>query len=148
VRRHFFDFVVTTADGVRKAIAYKPHARVEALQFEAVLHDLAGRISPEVADEIVLLTERDLPRASIHNAVLLHDCRRDPSGEADAAVLTALTGIIGHVSIGDLRDATGLGGDAYRAIVRLIGSRQITMQGNARITSETLVCAAAQGGAR
>lgn len=147
-RRHYFDFVVRMRDGVRKALAYKPSERVEALNFEAFLHDLAGRISPEVADEIVLITEADIPRATIRNAALLHDCRRDPPGEADAAVLAALSTVVGQISIGDLRDATGYGGEAFRAIIRLIGSRRIATKGFAAITADTLVWAAGEEGAR
>ena len=62
-------------------------------------------------------TEADIPRATIRNAALLHDCRRDPPGEADAAVLAALSTVVGQISIGDLRDATGYGGEAFRAML-------------------------------
>lgn len=148
VRRHFFDFVVTFADGTRRALAYKPRDRAEKIGFVDFLTDLAGRISPEVADEIVPLTEFDLPRATVQNAILIHDCQRDPSDEADEAVLAALAEFIGHVSIADLRDATGLGGDAYRAIVRLIGSGEIVMKGTARICGQTLVRSASREDAR
>ncbi|MFH6780908.1 MULTISPECIES: hypothetical protein [Methylobacterium] len=148
VRRHYFDFVVTFVDGTRKALAYKPSDRALKLGFMEFLSDLATRISPEVADEIVLVSERDLPRDAVHNAVLFHDCRRDPPNPADAAVISVLSNIVGELSIGDLRDATGLGGDGYRAIVRLIGSGQLIVQGNARITSGTLVRAADREDAR
>lgn len=147
-RRHYFDFVVTFEDGTRRALAYKPRDRAEKIGFVDFLTDLAGRISPEVADEIVPITEFDLPRATIQNAALIHDCNRDPSDEVEEAVIAALAEFIGHVSIADLRDATGLGGDAFRAIVRLIGSGQIVMKGTARIDGTTLVRSASQEGAR
>lgn len=147
-RRHYFDFVVTFEDGTRRALAYKPRDRAEKIGFVDFLTDLAGRISPEVADEIVPITEFDLPRATVQNAILVHDCNRDPSDEVEEAVIAALAEFIGHVSIADLRDATGLGGDAFRAIVRLIGSRQIVMKGTARIDGTTLVRSASQEGAR
>ncbi len=54
-------------------------------------------------------------------------------------MLASLADFVGHVSIADLRDATGLGGDAYRAIIRLIGSGEIVMQGTARIGGQTLI---------
>ena len=139
LRRHFFDFVVTTGDGTRKAIAYKPSERVRALNFDAFLADLAGRISPNFADEVVLITERDLPPATIHNAKLMHACRRDPPGDADEAVLAVLATITGRISIADLRDAAGHGGEGFRATVRLIGSGRIVMEGTGRITDHTLV---------
>lgn len=147
-RRHYFDFVVTFEDGTRRALAYKPRDRAEKVGFVEFLTDLAGRISPEVADEIVPITEFDLPRATIQNAALIHDCNRDPSDEVEEAVIAALAEFIGHVSIADLRDATGLGGVAFRAIVRLIGSGQIVMKGTARIDGTTLVRSASQEGAR
>ncbi|MCJ2030443.1 hypothetical protein MKK50_13685 [Methylobacterium sp. J-043] len=139
LRRHFFDFVVTTRDGTRKAIAYKPSERVRALNFDAFLTDLAGRISPDFADEVVLITERDLPPATVHNAKLMHACRRDPPGDADEAVLAVLATITGRISIADLRAAAGHGGEGFRATVRLIGSGRIVMEGTGRITDHTLV---------
>lgn len=145
LRRHFFDFVVTTRDGTRKAIAYKPSERVRALNFDAFLTDLAGRISPDFADEVVLITERDLPPATVHNAKLLHACRRDPPGDADEAVLAVLATITGRISIADLRDAAGHGGEGFRATVRLIGSGRIVMEGTGRITDHTLVRDAQKG---
>lgn len=139
MHRHYFDFVITTRDGIRKAIAYKPSERVRALNFEAFLIDLGRRISPDFADEIVLITERDLPPATVHNAKLLHACRRDPPGDADKAVLAVLATVIGQVSIADLRAAAGHGGEGFRATVRLIGSGRIVMEGTGRITDHTLV---------
>lgn len=148
VRRHFFDFVVTFDDGTRRALAYKPRDRAEKVGFIDFLTDLAERISPEIADEIVPLTEFDLPRATVQNAILIHDCQRDPPDDNDEAVLASLAEFVGHVSIADLRDATGLGGDAYRAIIRLIGSGEIVMKGTTRIDGTTLVCLADREDAR
>lgn len=148
IRRHYFDAILTMRDGTRKAVSYKPHRRAEALNFAAYLVDLAERISPAVADEIVLLTERDLPRATLHNAALLHDCRRDPPGEADAAVLAVLDRITGQISVAHLRDATPYEGEAFRAIVRLIGSGDLVAQGNDRICGDTLVRVAHRRAAR
>lgn len=148
VRRHYFDAILTMRDGTRKAISYKPFRRAEAIHFADYLNDLAGRISPAIADEIVLITERDLPRSVLHNAALLHDCRRDPPGEADAAILNVLTKITGQISIADLRDATSYQGEAFRAIVRLIGSGDLVVQGSGRISGDTLVHAAHRRAAR
>jgi hypothetical protein len=120
IRRHYFDFVITTDAGVRIALAYKPSDRVQALRFEEHLVDLATRISPAFADEIKLITERDFPPAAVFNANLINDCRRDAPNEADAAVLEILRTLTGSVRIADLRDASGHGGEAFRATVRLI----------------------------
>ncbi|KQQ13639.1 hypothetical protein ASF53_11745 [Methylobacterium sp. Leaf123] len=148
VRKHYFDAILTMRDGTRKAVSYKPSRRADTIGFADYLIDLAARISPVVADEILLITERDLPKDALYNAALLHDCRRDPPGDADAAVLSVLATVVGEISIGDLRDATGYGGEAFRAIVRLIGSRRITTKGFAAITADTLVWAAGAEGAR
>lgn len=147
-RTHYFDAILTMRDGTRKAVSYKPSRRAEAIGFADFLVDLAARISPAVADEILLITERDLPRDALHNAALLHDCRRDPPGDADEAVLAVLATITGHVSIADLRDATSYEGEAFRAIVRLIGAGRIVAQGAGRISGGTLVRAAGQKAAR
>ncbi|MCJ2094390.1 hypothetical protein MKK67_18100 [Methylobacterium sp. J-072] len=148
IRRHYFDAILTMYDGTRKAVSYKPHRRAGAISFEAYLADLAGRISPAIADEIVLITERDLPRATLHNSALLHDCRRDPPGDADAAILAVLANITGQISVANLRDATAYAGEAFRAIVRLIGSGRVVAQGDGRISGGTLVRAAGRSVAR
>ncbi|WP_244507736.1 hypothetical protein [Methylobacterium phyllostachyos] len=139
LRRHYFDFVVTTAEGLRIALAYKPSDRVKALDFEAYLAELATRISPAFADEIKLITEHDFPPIQVANANLINDCRRDQPNDADEAVLEMLGDLTGAVRIADLRDATGYGGEAFRAIVRLIGQRRIVMEGQGRIGGETWV---------
>ncbi len=142
VRTHYFDAVLTMRDGMRKAVSYKPSRRAEAIGFAEYLTDLAARISPAVADEILLITERDLSKDALHNAALLHDCRRDSPGEADAAVLAVLAKVTGQISVADLRDATSYEGEAFRAIVRLIGAGCIVAQGTGRISGRTLVRAA------
>jgi len=148
LRKHYFDFVVTFDDGTRRALAYKPRDRAERVGFIAFLTDLAGRISPEIADEIVPVTEKDLPRSLVQNAILVHDCQRDPCDETEEMVMAALAEFAGHVTIADLRDATSLGGDAFRAVVRLIGSGDIIMKGIARIGGQTLVRSATREDAR
>ncbi|SEP41236.1 hypothetical protein SAMN04487843_116104 [Methylobacterium sp. ap11] len=148
VRTHYFDAVLTMRDGTRKAVSYKPRRRAEALHFADYLGDLAARISPVVADEIIHNTERDLPKDALHNAALLHDCRRDSPGEADAAVLAVLAKVTGQISVADLRDATSYEGEAFRAIVRLIGAGCIVAQGTGRISGGTLVRAAKRRAAR
>ena len=139
LRRHYFDFVVMTAAGLRIALAYKPSDRVKALDFEAYLADLATRISPAFADEIKLITEHDFPPVQVANANLINDCQRDPPNDADEAVLEILDDLTGAVRIADLRDATGYGGEAFRATVRLIGQRRIVMEGQGRIDGDTYV---------
>ena len=63
-RWHVFDFVVTTTNGERIAVAVKPSKVADKKHLAAKLIDIAGRISQSFAHRVVLMTERSMDRVT------------------------------------------------------------------------------------
>ncbi|KAF0128614.1 MAG: hypothetical protein FD152_2290 [Xanthobacteraceae bacterium] len=60
---HTFDLFVEMADGVKLAIAVKPWELAQAKQFFAELKRIATFVPPNVADAVILVTDRALTEA-------------------------------------------------------------------------------------
>jgi hypothetical protein len=84
------------------------------------------------------MTERDIDPVEYHNAEIMHEMRR-PDPEADAAARRAIGELVGAVQIQDLVDAIGFGSRGFRAVVRLIRSRDLKLINNVRIAHEAYV---------
>ncbi|WP_376987267.1 TnsA endonuclease N-terminal domain-containing protein [Bosea sp. R86505] len=121
--RHTFDFLAFLHDRRKLAVAVKPKAIADK-RFADQLAMIAKQLPRSFADGVLLLTEQDLPRDLIHNATLVHQSRRVVDVDLDRQLLS-LVGDNPGVTIGQLVKASGRGGDAFRSIVRLIGSGPI-----------------------
>jgi P2-related tail formation protein len=62
-----------------------------------------------------------MPLHAVLDAGLILACRRESCPDCDEAVRRVVAGIHGRVTVGDIVDRTGLKGNAFRAVVRLIG---------------------------
>ena len=140
---HTFDFLAAMADGRRIAIAVKPKHRAEAVRLRALLKVIARQMPREFATHVVLLTECSHSRDAVRNARLIHAARREPAGFSDDAVMAAIAGIRGTVTVAAVVEATGLRGAAFRAVVRRITAGDITVAGKERITHATRISASA-----
>lgn len=143
-KRHTFDFLAHFADGRRIFIAVKDEAH-------AAKHDIAGflaHIAPQIpqsrADGVMLYTERSISPAMQSNARLFHAVMRDPDHPADAVVGDVVATIQGAVRIADIVRASGYGGAAFRAVVRLIRRRELLLTADERIGYATRVTVAAR----
>lgn len=136
--KHFFDFRVGMADGKRVAIMVKSEYRRRQAKVQTELAEVAARVPRSFADEVVVMTERDIDPVEYFNAEMMHEMRR-PDPDADAAVRRLLGEIVGAVRIKDLVDAIGLGARGFRAVVRLLRSHELELTLNVRITHETHV---------
>lgn len=131
---HTFDFLVTMADKRRIAIAVKPQQLAEAKRLQALLRVIARQVPRSFATHVVLLTEQSHSRCAIRNAKLIHAARREPANEADHAVMAAVAGVRGLVTIAAIIEATGLRGAAFRALVRRIAAGDLMLIGGGQIT--------------
>ncbi|NEU14334.1 hypothetical protein G3T14_19700 [Methylobacterium sp. BTF04] len=147
-RQHFFDFIVTLADGDKVAIAYRPDESAVRKDLASTLRSIAAHMNPSVADRVVHMSERHLPREIVRDAKLLRAVRRDNRPEDDKAVAAIVETLLGVTTVGDLVRTSGLKGRAFRAIVRLIGDGILKIVGPHGITYATRVAryAAADGG--
>ena len=95
---HFFDFRVLMADGQRVAIMVKSEYRRNQLKVQDELAEVAARVPRSFADQVVVMTERDIDPVEYFNAEMMHEMRR-PDPDADAAARRLLGEIIGAFRI-------------------------------------------------
>lgn len=132
---HFFDFIVVLKDGRKVAVAVKPE------EHKAKLLKLWPTITAAArshVDECIIWTERRMTRASAYNALLLYSTRRCPNDAHDARVREVVATLCGQATIGAIIQKSGLGGDGFRAVVRLIDAGEIVIPTGVRIAYDTL----------
>lgn len=135
---HHFDFRVLMFDGKRRAIMVKSEYRRQQSKVQLELAEIAAQVTPNFADEVVVMTERDIDPVELFNAEMMHEMRR-PDLEADAAARRAMGEIVASAKIQDLVDEIGLGARGFRAVVRLIRSHELELIKKVRIAHEAYV---------
>ncbi len=136
---HVFDYLAEFNGGRRVAIAVKPQARSERLGFRDTLARIRTALPQRFADEVVLVTENSLPAAAVHNAELLHMFRACHDPEADSIVKDILAAQRQPFRVADIVAGSGLGGRAFRALVRAIYAGLARAVLDSRITSATVL---------
>lgn len=136
---HHFDFRALMANGTRKAIMVKSEHRRLQSKVQLELAQIAEQVTPDFADEVVVMTERDIDPIEYFNAEIMHEMRR-ADFEADAAARLAMSEIVATAQIQNLVDRIGLGARGFRAVVRLIRSHELTLINKVRIAHEAYVC--------
>lgn len=131
-RRHTFDFLATLRSGKKIAIAVKPMEVVKRTRFLETLGLIARHVPRSFADGVKLVTDEDLPRDHVHNAVLVRQSLRTSNPEHDE-LIKRLLAEHKRATIGQIVEASGLEGQAFQAIVRLIASGVVRVIENARI---------------
>ncbi|MFV1594056.1 hypothetical protein VWZ88_15995 [Phaeobacter sp. JH20_36] len=135
---HYFDFVVVQTDGAVIAYSVRPTYGVSDAFFEEMcrISDQA-RKAGFVAD-VRLLTEEDLDPVELFNAELLHSVREEDP-EADEAARKAVRDMQGIETLEVLRDRAGCGAMGFRALIRLLRSRQLQLVSHERISPKSQV---------
>jgi hypothetical protein len=124
---HTFDFLLKMKNGTRGFVAVKPFGRVEKTGVGRVVELIAEQISPSLADWTLLFTEQDLSPIDLFNARAIHQARRDPWSEDDAAMAKVLARLKGEFTIGELAAKSRLGGYAFDAVVRAIADGKLKL---------------------
>lgn len=97
---------------------------------------------PQIADQakrsgqyadVRLFTDQELDAAMLFNAKLLHACRA-PIAEHDAVAREVVRNMTGIATVEQLVAETGLLGDGFRAIVRLIRDRTLRLRRHEHIS--------------
>jgi hypothetical protein len=156
VHEHFFDFLVQLHSGYRKAVMCKKAEKARHDRLEDFAALLAEQMPPGFADEVVLLTDEDMPAWLVANARLIHSARLDeaPGFNADAATcVSPLTGLDAVVAdrAGQFADPVPvstllepIGEEGFRSVARLVFKGVLApVEAQARIGWDTLVCKAA-----
>lgn len=136
---HFFDMFATFRDGTRIAYTVKPTVRLESGRFLESMQLVAHWVKRKrFADNVCLLTDRDLDQVQLHNAELLSAPIASDT-DAETAIRGTAAELQGAVSIRELVRATGLEQRAYRSALRLIRTGELALAKHERITPTTLV---------
>ncbi|MDX7952926.1 TnsA endonuclease N-terminal domain-containing protein [Lichenihabitans sp. Uapishka_5] len=143
-RTHTFDFIATLRDGNRLAVVVKPSTKVATQGTHRLLESLAKQVPASVATRFQVMTEKHVPADRLHDATLINSARLNSDPALDEKLRVIAAGIDGAVTIERLVEASGLGADAYRAVVRLIADGTLGRRERGRISQNTLVELAAQ----
>lgn len=135
---HHFDFRALMADGTRRAIMVKSEYRRQQPKEQRELAQIAAQVTPDFADEVVVMTERDIDPVELFNAEIMHEMRHSDL-EADAAARRVMGEMVASAQIQDVVEAIGLGARGFRAVVRLIRSHELELIIKARIAHEAYV---------
>ncbi|MFB9985005.1 hypothetical protein ACFSQQ_11335 [Mesorhizobium kowhaii] len=136
---HTFDALLTLNDGVRAAVDMKPKSKVlksGILQVQRLIEEQHGKA---IADIYLVRTEDHIHPDDVADAVLLLRARRLASEKADAVLAGLVASLHGWCRLRDLVAASGIGGDAFNAVVRLIGGGVLEVWDHARISYECFV---------
>lgn len=137
-RTHYFDFRANMKDGSRTAIMVKRSWKLACHEFQAEAREIARQVTSRFADDVIVMTERDVDRVDLHNAEFLHGLKEsDP--EADSAARRATASLVGAIPVCDIVSAIGLEGRGFRAVGRLLRDRELTLVRKERISPEALV---------
>jgi hypothetical protein len=129
-KTHTFDLFVKTSDGTKIAIAVRAFDRAEKLKpiVTAIAKQVFG-----FADFYCLVTDANLPTAMVRNARRIISARKDVDRSADEEIRSIIKTLHGTTTVGSLIAATGLEGNAFRAIVRLIDAGELEIDHNVLI---------------
>ena len=143
LRDHFFDFVVTHSDGSKLAYTVKPMVWNRGEFAEDMPHIAEQARASGRFSDVRLLSDTDLDRVSLFNAKLLHACRAGVPAH-DAVARSVVQGMAGVVALRVLVEQTGLAGDGFRALVRLIRSGHLRLRNHEHISYDAALFKAAQ----
>lgn len=137
-RTHFFDLFVVRTDGTRIACAVRPAVRTGG-RFGRQMPQIAAQARGRgFAEDVRLLTDRDLDPDDLHNARLLHEIRI-PDLHADPVAARVVSEMSGTSTLAELTDQTGLEAAGFRALLRLVRSANLRPLNAGRITRATTV---------
>jgi hypothetical protein len=143
LRDHFFDFVVTRSDGSKLAYTVKPMVWNRGEFAEDMPHIAEQARESGRFTDVRRLSDTDLDQVSLFNAKLLHACRAEVP-DHDAVARSVVRDMSGEVTLRMLVELTGLKGDGFRALVRLIRSRHLRLRNHEHISYDAALFKAAQ----
>lgn len=146
IGKHTYDFRVVLSDGSTVAIAVKPEEKAARAAFKSVIARVAQATPKSFANDVVVMSDADFTRAQVVNATRYFEFSKDADLKADRAVQDAIVNLNGAASIDGIVTQTGLGGRAYRAVVRAIFANKISPEVHGIISPKTIVSPTHAGG--
>lgn len=140
-REHTFDFLATLSNASRVAISVKPSKKVSH-RFRAELRNIAGQVSRDFAEGVVLVTERAVPPDILSNSQMICSVRADRDYDTYARLVEFVRTLRGAASIGDIGQTLKRSTSCFRAVVRLIAAGFLVPLTSEPFVPTTLVRAA------
>lgn len=137
--KHTFDALLILENGTRAAIDVKPANKVAKSGIREVQRLIKKQVGAVFADIYLVRTEEHIHPDDVHDAQLLLRARRLACDSSDALVGNLANSLHGWCQLRDLVAASGIGGDAFNAAVRLIGDGVLEVRDFARISYECFV---------
>lgn len=138
-KRHTVDLLVRLRSGVTYAVLIKPAAKVKSSRIEEIRDLLAAQAPRSFADYWVVVSEQDLPRRVLVNGVIIEDVRMHGPASDDPLV-SRIAGIVTtRMTVAAATKLAGGGGDAFRALVRLLADGRLRLCHGVRIAMGALV---------
>lgn len=138
-RRHWFDVVVSYKDGSRIAYTVKPEHRLMSDDFLENMREIAWWVREKrFADDVRLITERDLHPVDVHNGQIFASVRLEDA-QADCAAEQVVAKLIGNSTLRDLTQAVGLQARGYRSLLRMIRDGGLVPRVHEKLTPASLV---------
>ncbi len=134
-----FDLRVTLTDGSRILVSVKPEDKALGIDLDGENRTIAAQIDPAIADRIVRVSERHLPREVVRDAQLVRMVRRDRRPDVDRVLAGIVASLQGETTVGELVRSSGLKGAAFRGVVRLVGCGTLRIVGPRGIDYATRV---------
>lgn len=145
-RKHSFDFWTRRADGLTALIAVKTSDWARRHDLRALCECIARHVPRSIADVVVPMTELDAPRERVRDATLFHCVRDDDRPDDDRAVRAIASSIRGTTTVACIVAASGLDGNGFRAVARLIQAGTLRVQSQGSIDYATRVSFVANEG--
>ncbi|WP_246251744.1 hypothetical protein [Allomesorhizobium camelthorni] len=117
----------------------KPKDNVEKTGIHEIQRLIKEQVGKRFADVYLVRTEDNIHPDDVFDAWLLLRARRFACAASDAVVAGLARGLHGWCRVRDLVVASGLGGAAFNAAVRLIGDGGLEVRDYARISYECFV---------
>lgn len=139
VHEHTFDALVRMSDGTRIAIDVKPRQRVVLSGLPEVHRMIKTQVGSGFAHRYLIRTEDHAHPVDVANAELILRARRLSNHAADIAVRDLVEDLRGWCRFGDLIAISGVGANAFDALVRLIDEGVLAIRDRVRISYDCLV---------
>ena len=139
IGEHTFDALLVLKDQTRVAVDVKPKGKVVRSQILEIQRLIEEQVGTAFADIYLLRTEDHIHPDDVHDARLVLRARRLACAASDALVGKLVSSLHGWCRLRDLVAASGIGGNAFNAAVRLIADGTLEVRDDVRISYECFV---------
>ena len=135
---HTFDFLIEEPDGSVIAYAVRPQVDVDE-ELETAIRCICEQSLEGFADAAIIVTERFVTKARLHNANEILDAREHRNAADVRAAAEFVKRIRGGVMLHDLVEALGLGPRGRTALLCLVDDGVLDFVRQERLTAATLL---------